>query len=151
MPDGCKHIPAMNLAGFEVSSFISGPHCTHFCELAPACDSSHVFIARNLHLYEVAVTADASSDQGHIEVCDEAEDAAKRTSWRMTRKVPAAPYRPPRGTVPYSEVELSTDVHSAFQNARGQGSDFIDVDYAIDSPVNGLMRGMRFYVVVQLS
>jgi hypothetical protein len=151
MTDGCKHTPPVNLAGYDVGSFVLGPHCTSSCKLAKPCDSSHVFVVYNFHLYDVDATIDASSYQGYIEVCDEAEDAAKRTRWRMTGKVPAAPYRPPKNALPYSQVRLSTDVHSVLQKSQGQDFDYIEVDYSIDSPVNGLLKGMRFDVAVMLS
>jgi hypothetical protein len=151
MTDGCKHIPPVNLAGYDVSSFVSGPHCTSVCELTKPCDSSHVFVVGNFHLYDVGVTIDASSYRGSIEVCDEAEDAAKRTKWRMTGKVPPAPYRPPKNALPYSQVRLSTNVHSVLEKSQTENDDNIEVDYSIDSPVNGLMKGMGFTVLVELS
>lgn len=150
MTDGCKHAPPTNLAGYEAESFAAGPHCTtHVCELTKVCDSSHIFVVRNFHLYDVDATADAESVAGRIEICDETEDATKRTKWQMTGTVPAAPYRPARRALPYSEARLSTDVHSALERAPGQ--DFINIDYSIDSPVNGLMKGTRFNVPVDLS
>lgn len=150
MTDGCKHAPPKSLPGYEVDSFVSGPHCARTtCELAKECDSSHVFAVRNFHLYDVSAAVDAQSNVGHIEVCDETEDAAKRIKWHASGTVPAAPLRPPRGAPPYTEVKLATDVHSVLQRTTGQ--DYINVDYSIDSPVNGPMKGTRFSVPVDLS
>lgn len=150
MTDGCKHAPPKNLAGYEVNSFASGSHCTtNACTLTKECDSSHIFTVRNFHLYNVDAAVDAQSNAGHIEDCDETEDAAKRNKWHMSGKVPAAPYRPPRSALPYSEVRLSTEVHSVLQRATGQ--DYINVDYSIDSPVNGPIKGTGFSVPVDLS
>jgi hypothetical protein len=150
MTDGCKHAPSTNLTGYEAESFAAGPHCTaNLCKLAKKCDSSHIFIVRNFHLYDVDVAVDAESVAGYIETCEETEDATKRAEWQMAGKVPAAPYRPPRHALPYSEVRLSTDVHSELQKAPGQ--DFINVNHSIDSPVNGLMKGARFNIPVDLS
>jgi hypothetical protein len=150
MTNGCKHAPPKNLAGYEIDSCISGPHCTsNLCKLIKECDSSQVFLVRNFHLYDVHVNVDAESSAGHIEVCDEAEDAAKRTKWHRDSNVPKAPYRPPKGGLPYTEVSLSADVHSVLTKATVQ--DFINVDHSIASPVNGLMKGTRFNVPVDLS
>jgi hypothetical protein len=150
MADGCKHTPPTNLAGYEVESFASGPRSTSsLCKITSACDSSHVFIIRNFHLYDVVVTADAESLTGYIEVCGNTEDVVKQTQWRMTGKVPAAPYRQARGALPNGERRLSTDVRASTQRAGGQ--DVIGIDYSVDSPVNGIVSGARFNVPVELS
>jgi len=150
MVDGCGHTPPEDLSGYEVSSFVTGPCCTkRACGLAQGCDSSHVFTVRNFHLYNVAAAVDAESNAGQIEVCDETEDADKRTTWHVDGKVPAAPLRRRRGAPAYTEVRLTTDVHSVLQRATGR--DYINVDYSIESPVNGPMEGARFTVPVDLS
>jgi hypothetical protein len=150
MTDGCVHTPPTNLPGSEVDSFVAGPHCTSSaCKLTKKCDSSHTFVVRNFRLYDVDTAADAESAASNIEICDETEDATKRAKWQLAGTVPAAPYRPPRRALPYTEVRLSTDVHSVLQKIPGQ--DFIKVGYSIDSPVNGLMKGAGFNVPVDLS
>jgi hypothetical protein len=151
MTDGCKHEPPKNLGGYEADSFTSGPHCTkNDCKLTKACDSSHIFVLRNFHLYDVNTAVDAKSYASYIEVCDETEYPATRTEWHMAGKVLAAPYRPPRNALPYREVRLPTDVHSVLQKTPDW--DYIEVDYSIVSPVNSLpMNGTGFSVPVQLS
>jgi hypothetical protein len=150
MPDGCNHVPPANLPGYEVGSFTTGPCSTpKLCKISPRCDSFHIFAVRNFHLYETEVTVDAESMAGCIEVCNEAEDATKPTQWRMAGKIPAAPFRPPKGSPPYGNRRLSTGIHT--EQAEGETQDFISVDYSIDSPVNGLMVGTRFNVPVDIS
>lgn len=150
MSDGCNHAPPANLPGYEVGSFIAGPNSTSkLCRVGANCDSSHIFVVRNFHLYEIEVTVDAEAIAGCIKVCDESEDAAKRTQWRMTGKIPAAPYRAPRSSLPCGIRRLFTGIHS--EPTKGETQESINVGYSIDSPVNGLMNGAFFNVPVDMS
>lgn len=148
MADGCPHAPAASISGYEVESLISGPYASSAgCVVTSDCASSHIFEVRNYHLYKVQAEIEASSIAQIIEVCEDSEDAVKRTQWTMEGQVPAAPFRPHRNQPVFGARRFDLNVRAIDQPYR---SDTIDVTYSIDSPVNGRETGMSFGVPVLL-